>query len=151
MSKAFQFPLQRILKLKGKIEDSKAMHYMQTQADLNKQKQQLEDITAKKQTAMKNTSLTRCSRNTTSIQLLQRDQSYVEQLNKQIDLQEERVKDSEEVSSAALQDLVQAAKEKKVIEKLRERRLGEHKKHQRQKEIIEDSEVAGRMKRRESE
>ena len=67
---------------------------------------------------------------------------YLLQLNAQIEKGEERVLDADTEVENKLEHLIEASKNKKVVEKLRERKLGEHKILEKKVERKQADEIA---------
>jgi len=148
MSKVFRFPLQRILNFKDKIADEKSRHFQRSLAEVEREKRELVEIESTKTAAL---SEQRSLENEEQVSLrdIRLADSHVAQLNDRMEAQEQAIAQRRTEAENARQELLKATKEKRVIEKLRERQLAEHLRSERQRETVEENELAIRITQRE--
>jgi len=148
MSKAFRFPLQRILNFKDKIADEKSRHFQRSLAEVEREKQELAEIESTK-TAALSEQRSRENEEQVSLRDIRLAESHVSQLNDRMEQQEKTIAQRKVAAESARQELLKATKEKRVIEKLRERQFAEHLRNERQRETVVENELAIRITQRE--
>ncbi len=145
MAKSFHFPLQKVLEFKKTIEDTQAIALKKSQLSLDKESGHLNNLTQKKD-ALLNVKEDDCiNSENLSLNKLQISSDYVSQLNDKISSQVQVVEKSNEIVDKERDDLIEASKNKKIVEKLREHQLTDYKINNRKKETTEESEVALRV------
>ena len=140
MAKQFRFPLEKVLDYKKNIEDLKAGELNHSRGKKKKEEEKLKSIEEKKQ----DTIIEDGSRKNMTLNQLNISTDYLLQLNAQIEKGEERVLDADTEVENKLEHLIEASKNKKVVEKLRERKLGEHKILEKKVERKQADEIANR-------
>ena len=141
MPKVFQFSLQKVLNLREMVENTRAQKLKKSQAVLKNEQTRLNDIKNKKADFFEG-SQTQGSEEQISITDLQISQGYLDHLNKKIEDQTSIVSESLEKVAADRQEVLAAAKEKMILDKLKERQQSQHQKTLRKKEIQNGSELA---------
>lgn len=149
MTKAFNFPLQKVLNVRTMVEDAKAIELQKAQAEIERERQNLSSIQAEKETAVQSDK-TADTGGQLSLHQLSNRMEYVDQLNEQIEKQGEVIARSQEDAEVQRQAFVQASKEKMVIEKLKEHHQEAFKKKSNQDQVKAESEVASRISQNES-
>ncbi len=139
MSKAFRFPLQKVLNYRKSVEDRCIIALKRSQSILL----QAEDKLHSMQHA-KDSFLNTQSNNNQPISLteLQISTDYLDQMNGMIDRQVLEVTRSEKIVDKDRETLLGATKEHKIAEKLRERQKHEYLLESRKKELLNQSEIA---------
>ncbi len=146
MTKAFNFPLQKVLDVRTMIEDAKAIELQKAQAETEREKQSLNQIKAEKD-ALINTSDN--AQESVSLMSLNQRTAYSEQLDDKIEEQNQIIEKSEQETEEQRQAFVQASKDKMVIEKLKENHKDAFKKKANQDQVKNESEVAARISQNE--
>ena len=148
MAKQFRFPLEKVLDYKKNIEDLKAEELNNSRGKKKKEEEKLKSIEKKKQDVL----LGDCSRENMTLNQLNISTDYLHQINDQIEKGEERILDADTEVENKLEHLIEASKDKKVVEKLRERKLNEHKILEKRSERKQADEIANRsnMNKREN-
>jgi len=139
MSKAFRFPLQKVLNYRKSVEDRCIIALKRSQSILL----QAEDKLHSMQHA-KDSFLNTQSNNNQPISLteLQISTDYLDQMNGMIDRQVLEVTRSEKIVDKDRETLLGATKEHKIAEKLSERQKHEYLLESRKKELLNQSEIA---------
>ncbi len=142
MAKAFRFSLQKVLDFRRNIETQQAVELSAARAELNLNKHKLQGLHQKKSGF-----LSSLDENQTSLQNLKIQKSYLDQLSGEIRLQQENVARSDQTVKEKIEKLVEVSRDKKIVEKLRERHLEGHQKKVKQDEVKFQDEVAQRVKK----
>ncbi|MCK4296565.1 MAG: flagellar export protein FliJ [Candidatus Marinimicrobia bacterium] len=147
MAKSFHFPLQKVLDVRQITEDRQAISLKNSQMSLNKEKEQLENLAQKKDAQLKvdEDEYDNVDDVNLSLNELQVTVDYISQLNNRITNQIQVVEKSNGKVEKERDDLIEASKEKKIVEKLRERQLTNYKDNYRKKMMKEESEIALRV------
>lgn len=145
MAKSFHFPLQKVLDVRQITEDRQAISLKNSQMSLNKEKEQLENLAQKKDAQLKVDEYDSVDDVNLSLNELQVTVDYISQLNNRITNQIQVVEKSNGKVEKERDDLIEASKEKKIVEKLRERQLTNYKDNYRKKMTKEESEIALRV------
>ena len=140
MAKQFQFPLEKVLDYKRKIEDLKAEELGHSKNKKKKEEENLENIERIKKDVLIGDN----SREKMTLNQLNISTDYLHQLNEQIEKGENRVTEAETEIKENLNHLTEASKDKKAVEKLRERKLSEHKILEKRSERKQTDEIANR-------
>ncbi len=140
MPRAFLFPLQKVLDVRQHVEDQRAIELGQAKQELFKEQNLLNHLKMLKDKAL-HTSEEEIAE---SLQLskIQMLESYLIQLNEKIDKQKKIIKKKSEAVEKKRRELLKATQEKKVVEKLKERQLENHRKSVRLQENKMIDEVA---------
>lgn len=147
MAKSFHFPLQKVLDVRQITEDRQAISLKNSQMSLNKEKEQLENLAQKKDAQLKvdEDEYDNVDDVNLSLNELQVTVDYISQLNNRITNQIQVVEKSNGKVEKERDVLIEASKEKKIVEKLRERQLTNYKDNYRKKVTKEESEIALRV------
>ncbi len=145
MAKSFQFPLQKVLNLREIIEDSRAIVLKRSQAKLLQEKEELESLKEKKNTMLNQEQNNGSTNGSFSLRNIKISMDYISQLNDTIAHQMRRVRQTDEIVAKDRSVLIEASKNKKIVEKLRERRLEDYNKDCRRKETSKENEIAIRI------
>ena len=145
MAKSFHFPLQKVLDVRQVTEDRQAISLKNSQMSLNKEKEQLENLAQKKDAQLKVDENDSVDDVNLSLNELQVTVDYISQLNNRITNQIQVVEKSNGKVEKERDVLIEASKEKKIVEKLRERQLTNYKDNYRKKVTKEESEIALRV------
>jgi len=145
MAKSFHFPLQKVLDVRQITEDRQAISLKNSQMSLNKEKEQLENLAQKKDAQLKVDEYDSVDDVNLSLNELRVTVDYISQLNNRITNQIQVVEKSNGKVEKERDDLIEASKEKKIVEKLRERQLTNYKDNYRKKVTKEESEIALRV------
>ena len=145
MAKSFHFPLQKVLDVRQITEDKQAISLKNSQMSLNKEKEQLENLAQKKDAQLKVDEYDSVDDVNLSLNELQVTVDYISQLNNRITNQIQVVEKSNGKVEKERDVLIEASKEKKIVEKLRERQLTNYKDNYRKKGTKEESEIALRV------
>lgn len=147
MAKSFHFPLQKVLDVRQITEDRQAISLKNSQMSLNKEKEQLENLAQKKDAQLKvdEDEYDNVDDVNLSLNELQVTVDYISQLNNKIINQIQVVEKSNGKVEKERDVLIEASKEKKIVEKLRERQLTNYKDNYRKKMMKEESEIALRV------
>lgn len=142
MAKAFRFSLQKVLDLRRNIETQQAIELSAARAKLNLHKNKLHSLNQKKSSF-----LSSLDGNQINLQNLKIQESYLEQLSGEIKQQKESVARSDLTVKEKTEKLVEVSRDKKIVEKLRERHLENHQKKAKQDAVKFQDEVAQRVKK----
>ncbi|MCL1884800.1 MAG: flagellar export protein FliJ [Defluviitaleaceae bacterium] len=110
----FQFRLQQYLGIKEQIEDQKELEYAKALRVLEEEKQKLEEFIQRRASAVEN--LRKSVAKSISPFEIRRYNNNIERLKHQILVQEERVEAAKNFVEQKRQELVQAMKERKALE-----------------------------------
>jgi flagellar FliJ protein len=148
MSKSFQFPLQKVLNYRKSVEDKCVITLKRSQTALQQAEETLQ--------AMEHTKdyfLDEQTGKTAHVSLaeLQVSTDYLKQINNMIDRQTIEVVKSEKTVEKDRAVLLNAAKERKITEKLRENKFAEYVTDSRKKELLANSEIALQVSARKKE
>lgn len=124
--KKFQFKFQTVLKVKEQKEEELKRELMRLQALKLEQQMLLAEIENEKRASHKEKS--KHHHSGTDISLLRQFEEYINALRSQVALTEKRIKDLEKKADIKRVEVVEASKEKKVLEKLKDRDFAEFKK-----------------------
>ena len=141
MAKQFRFPLEKVLKYKKKIEDIKAEELNHSREKKKYEEEKLENIEKKKQNIL----IGDDSRKKMTLNQLNISTDYMLQLNDQIEKGEDRVLDADTKVEENLGHLNEASKDKKAVEKLRERKFSEDRVIEKRVERKQTDEIANRV------
>ncbi|MDR0273576.1 MAG: flagellar export protein FliJ [Clostridiales bacterium] len=114
----FQFRLQQYLGIKEQIEDQKELEYAKALQTLAEEKQKLAEFIQRKDETIEKLRQS-VSRNISPFEI-RRYNNNIERLKHQIKVQEERVAAAERFAEKKRQELIQAMKERKALEIVKE-------------------------------
>lgn len=119
--KGFKFGLEEVLSYRKTIEDQKSVELMNANGALAREKKILNDIINQKKelNSQKNSS------KVTTIQNLRSMHTFIDITNKKLDVQSEKVQVAKTVVSDKKVELLNASKDKKVLEKLKAKKYKE--------------------------
>ena len=140
MAKQFRFPLEKVLDYKKSIEDLKAGELNRSREKKKTEEDKLKYIEDKKEEIL----IENDSQGNITINQLNITTDYLFQLNDQLEKGTARVLDANTEVENKLDNLNEASKDKKAVEKLRERKLSEHKILNKKVEIKKTDEIANR-------
>lgn len=113
----FRFALQRLLQYRMTLEEQAIQAFGQAQLHLRLEQERLNELKAIRGSLLANSSRTR----RLSVPLLQVEQTYLQRLEECIEGQQQRVRIAEEELEARRRELVEAQRQRKVLERLREK------------------------------
>jgi len=142
MAKMIQSTVQSLLNFRERIEDERAIVLKNTKASLVSEEEKLEEIERKKSLLLSLTENIENDDLILSVNQLQVSTDYQTQLNALIVNQKDEVEKVLQKVVKDREDLIDAAKDKKAVENLRDRRLAEYLKAKRRKEERDESEIA---------
>ncbi len=140
MAKQFQFPLEKVLDYKRKMEDLRSEELNHSRKKKKNEEENLDSIEKIKNDVLNGEN----SREIMTVNQLNISTDYLNQLNDQIVRGENRVLEAETEVEENLGHLTEASKDKKAVEKLRERKLNEHKIVEKRRERKQTDEIANR-------
>ncbi|MEA3285997.1 MAG: flagellar export protein FliJ [Candidatus Marinimicrobia bacterium] len=143
MTKAFNFSLQKVLDIRGIVEDAKAADLQKAQAETELEKQRLTLVQTEKENLV-NSSDEAAHTGSVTIGELSNRTAYVDQLSDKIKEHDEAVATSELKTDEQRQLYIKASKDKMVMEKLKEHHHDAFKKKNNQDQVKEESEIAAR-------
>jgi len=114
----FQFRLQQFLGVKEQIEDQKELEYAKALRKVEEERQKLEDFKRRRDESVEE--LRKSVQKAISPFEIRRFNNNIERLKQQIKVQEERLAAAKAFAEQKRQELVQAMKERKAIETVKE-------------------------------
>lgn len=146
----FKFNLQTVLKLKEQLEQNAKNNLGKATKVLEQEEKALEELFVYKEELIK--SFKEKSKQGTNVQELINHNNYLLKLNKRIKNQNQNVDIARRNVDKQRQVLVEASREKKVLEKLREKKFEEYMKEEYKKEQkITDEIVSYKYSQKDSE
>ena len=115
----FQFRLQQYLGVKEQIEEQKELEYAHALRQVEEEKQRLRDMINQRQEAIEN--MRQMLQRHISTVEIRRYNNTIERLKHHILVQEQRVKAAEKFAEEKRQELIQAMKERKALEIVRDK------------------------------
>jgi len=140
MTKQFRFPLEKVLDYKKNIEDLKAGELNRSRKKKKEEEDKLKYFVDKKEEIL----IENDSQGNMTINQLNIATDYLLQLNDQLEKGAARVLDADTEVDNKLDNLNEASKNKKAVEKLRERKLREHNIMKKKVERKTTDEIANR-------
>ncbi len=142
MAGRFHFSLEKILKLRESLENSRATELERSRQALDKEENTLSDMQNEKERHLKSK-----NRKNSRINLLDLSisEGYLETLNNGLDEQSKQVEKSRDKMNDDREKLTQASRDKKVMENLKDKRWQGYKRDLNKKELLLNSELALRM------
>lgn len=128
----FKFGLQRVLEIKEKFEDEKKNSYAEQKKKLEEENLKLEKL--KKD--MEDISLKRNSASGASLKVseLSNYSNYIQSLSNRIEVQHTKVEEEEEAVEAVRRELIEATKDRRILENLKLRGLEQYRYELKQEE-----------------
>lgn len=145
MSKGFNFSLEKVLEIRQYQENKQALKLHNSKKVLKTEEQKLDTLKDNKKSTINHQKNKTVKDYTININELRITQDYLNQLNTYIEQQNKRVRDSDAAVRGELQRLKEAVKDKKIVEKLKERYLDEFKKSKNLQENKMQDEIAIRQ------
>ena len=142
MVKIFRFPLQKVLDVRQTIENSKAIALSRSQIQLSSDKAKLKNLNTKKDTYLDSGTNSNSMHLALSLNDLKISTDYINQLNNMIQNQTGEVEKSNQIVDKDRNVLIEASRDKKVVEKLKEHHLERYVKDNRSRSIKQESEIA---------
>ncbi len=144
-SRSGAFPLQKVLEFRKHLEDLQAIKLGKAQAEKIEADARLERLKRNKEDTLESAARELNRRKTLDLQQLKIQKDYLESLNGKIVEQTQEVFKLEEKVEKNRQELSEAMKERKTVEKLKERFLERQKTENKRRENQKTDEVAIRM------
>lgn len=141
--KKFRFPLETLLRLKTRQEEQARQQYMVCQANLRQAEQVLRGLTGKYEALVGEIRDLQVSR--TKIRTVQLFRVFVQKLQAEITEQKQVVQTCQDAVNASRKRLVEARRERLILEKLKEKRVAEYRLAMLREEQLLIDEVAGRL------
>jgi flagellar FliJ protein len=138
MGKTFLFPLEKVLDYRKKIENQKTEALSQSRKKKKELEKNLENIEDKKQLIING------NHEKLTVNQLSISTDYLNQINKEIEGEEHQINVAEKEIENRLGKLKSASKDKKAVEKLKERKFDEHKKNIKRYDRKKTDEIANR-------
>jgi flagellar protein FliJ len=138
--KKFHFPLQKLLNIKKYNEDQKAIELGQVQAKLNKEIYQLNVFSEMKKSLFEGTDFL-----TSNLNSIRSSSEYLLQINNNIVRQKEKIELIKKEVEAKRVVLIEANREKKSVELLKENQQQGYRKEANRVARINEDEVASRI------
>ncbi|MBI9017101.1 MAG: flagellar export protein FliJ [Phycisphaerae bacterium] len=139
--KKFQYRLEPLLKLRKQLEDQKKRAVGELLSDINKQQQQALDM-ADQITRQSSTLRDQFASGTVDVQWISYYQGYVTNVRRSINTKIENVKHTQQKLHGARVELAEAAKQTKILEKLKENQLNTHTAELNKQETADLDEIA---------
>lgn len=141
MAKAFNFSLQKVLDMRKHFEDQKAIELSKAQKELNEEKTRLKLLRDRKEEALRSKEI----QDKVSLNGLKVMKGYIAQINDNILHQNRQVKKSDQKVFEHREKLVEAVKDKKMVETLKDRHREEYRRMKNLTETKTIDEVALRV------
>ncbi len=145
MAKAFDFRLQRVLNFRQSVERQKKVELSLAQRLQLQEKEKLNHLQTQKEQEINTAPNANDTLDRLDLHLLKVRNDYLTQLTEKIKEQSGRVVQAEKVVEKKREILLNARKDKKVLEILKDRYVNEYKKMKSQEESRLESEIALRM------
>jgi flagellar FliJ protein len=145
MSKAFNFSLQKVLDVRKHAEDQRSIELNNSQRKLQKDQQKLNQLNNNKQKVLKNDSHKSASPVEISLMEIKVTNQYIEQINNEIVLQKAQIQRSSKKVEKNRKELLDAVKDKKVVELLKDRYSEKYKKMKNLEAAKNENEIAIRL------
>jgi len=145
MAKSFSFSLEKIIDVRKNIENKKAVELNKSKIVLKKKQNELDKLKGEKEKAIHNTLFNNEKTDKLNINKLKINNDYLSQLNKNIESQKKNVNTSNKFVQENRNKLLFASKEKKVLEKLKEKAQLNYKKIKNMQENKAENEITIQM------
>ncbi len=143
--KSGAFPLQKVLEFRKHLEDMRAIELVKVQNEKNKANSRLLRLKNQKQEVIESTTAEVVNRKTVDLTQLKIRKDYIENLNGKITDQKHKIVQLTEQVEEERQKLGEAMKERKIVEKLKDRFTERKKAEIKRLENKKTDEVAIRM------
>ena len=144
MSKSYSFSLQKVFDYRKRIEESKALDLSRERMNLNRKMQEYDLLKDRKEKALQNKKKSDSSEKI-DLNNLKINKDYIVQINNEITDQSKKVAAANANVEQSREKLIEATKDKKILEKLNDRKYEEYRKYQKQIQNKKDDDVAGRI------
>ena len=144
MSKSYSFSLQKVFDYRKRIEESKALDLSRERMNLNRKMQEYDLLKDRKEKALQNKKKSDSSEKL-DLNNLKINKDYIVQINNEITDQSKKVAVANANVEQSREKLIEATKDKKILEKLNDRKYEEYRKYQKQIQNKKDDDVAGRI------
>ena len=151
MAKSFNFSLKKVLKYRIDQEDLKASDLKKSKAALRLEKNRLKHLQTKKSNHLGETEDLINDEETISIERLKTSSDYLAQLNEKISNQDDKVEKSNQKVNQIRKELIETSKNRKILEKLREKHYTNYKEQSKKEERRIESEIALRRRKRKND
>jgi flagellar FliJ protein len=145
MSKSFSFSLEKVFEYRKNVENKRAVELSRAQSELKKKKDELNQLKIKKEQTIKESEDESKQSSKINLNQLKVSQDYILQLNEDITNQNKQVTKSGKSVKINLGKLLEASKDKKILENLKSKHFDEFKKMKKHIENKKDDEVSGRL------
>ncbi len=145
MTKAFNFPLNKVLNYRQNVEDTRGVILKKSMTVLEKEQEKLNNLVDLKNIILNEEIDEDQSNRTQTVAAFLQTIDYIIQLNEKIDSQSDNVNKSSMSVKKNRDELIQALKDRKSLEKLKEKYLLAYRKVIRKKELAKENEVAARI------
>lgn len=142
MSRRFEFSLQKVLDIRRKLEDQLAAELQRVIARRREEEERLASLQREKTGLLNGPG---DAGRTIGLNDIRVRGDYLSQLDDRMDRQRAVIQRWTKSEAAARQKLLQASHDKRMVEKLRERSLADHRRKQLAAETLQESEVALRI------
>lgn len=128
----FKFGLQRVLEIKEKVEDEKKNTYAERKKKLEEENLKLEKL----KVDMEQIRVRRNSAGGESLKIseLSNYSNYIQSLNVKIETQNSKVEEEEQIVESVREELLEATKDRRILENLKLRSLEQYKYELKQEE-----------------
>lgn len=150
MSKAFEFSLKKVLKFQNDREDIKANDLKKVKNILRTEKRHLDNLLYEKDNHLGQTKNIIKDKDDISLEKLKASSEYLVQLNNKISSQDKKVKKSDNEVQKVRKDLMEISKNRKILEKLKEKQYQNYKDSNKKEERKIESEIALRRRKRQN-
>lgn len=145
MAKSFNFSLQKVLDVRKHTENQKAIELSKARRALQKEEKKLDQLKKNKEDIMQNKDGAGKKEKSVDLNLLKVKNDYIVQLNDNIENQIGEVDRNDKIVNIQHEKLIQAARDKKILEKLKERKQEVHKKEANLDQSKKDNEISIRV------
>ncbi len=145
MSKVYSFSLQKVFDHRKRIEEKKAIDLSRESIILKNRMNEFDLLEEKKEEALNHNSNE--AKNTENMELnnLKIRKDYVVQINNELTNQAQKVEEANVKVEKSREKLLDATKDKKILEKLNEHKYEEYKKDKKLEQNKTDNEISGRI------
>ncbi len=143
MARAFHFSLQKVLDVRRHREKQRKIELSKANRKLLQEQSELDKLNIEKEAHLNIGSTN--GDDTPDLNTLKVNGSYLRQLSEQISAQRTEVKKTEKKTEERREELIEAVKKKKIVEKLRERKMEDYRQDLVKQEQKKDNEAAVRI------
>lgn len=144
MSKAYSFSLQKIYDYRKRVEEKKAVDLSRKLSSLKMRINEFDLLEGKKEKELvdQNMSIKNENLDLTNMKI---GKDYMVQLNNELTLQAQKVDDANKKVNESRENLLEATKNKKMLEKLNARKYEEYRRGKKLEQSKKDDDIAGRI------